>query len=192
MTSYQTGCHIVLLRHGHRQEIPQGGFGHDLTLTEKGKKSSLRLGKKLADILWGEIHSSPLIRCQETAEHFLKGAGQKLSIHLSPLLGDPGPFVYDDAKAGPLFLANTPYEIMQKLLARKNLPGMRTIEEGGRLFDAYLKTVSRFPCLMISHDIIIALLYAYFSKSILQKFPDYLGGFCLNLDKRDNKSSHVL
>ena len=184
---------MIILRHGHRQKISDGTFGHDLTLTEKGKKASFLLGKKLADVRWGEVHSSPLIRCQETAVHFLKGAKQKLLIHLSPLLGNPGVFVFDNEKAGPVFLENTPYKIMQKLLACESVPGMRTIDEGGKLFEQYLKSLTLFPCLMISHDIIIALLYSYFSKSYHSKFPDYLSGFCLKINgKGDGKSLNVL
>jgi len=142
----------------------------------------LLLGKKLGQVRWGEVYSSPLIRCQETAEHFLKGAEQKLPINPSHLLGDPGPFVFDKKKAGAVFLKTTPFEIMQKLLNKEAVAGMRTLEEGGRLFVNFLKTLTLLPCLMISHDIIIALLYAYFSKSSIPEFPDYLGGFCLNLD----------
>lgn len=173
---------VVILRHGHRQKIPTGTFGHDLTLTEKGKKASLLLGKQFADVRWGSVHSSPLIRCQETAEHFLKGAAQELPINLSPLLGDPGPFVFDKEKAGAVFLKTAPSKIMQKLLDRETVVGMRTLEEGGRLFADYLKTLTSFPCLMISHDIIIALLYAYFFKSNSRKLPAYLDGFFLDMD----------
>lgn len=71
---------------------------------------------------------------------------------------------------------------MQKLLDRETVVGMRTLEEGGRLFADYLKTLTIFPCLMISHDIIIALLYAYFFKSNSRKLPAYLDGFFLDMD----------
>jgi len=181
--------HILILRHAERGEIPSGSFGHDLLLTEEGRKSSLSLGKKLAHIRWAQVFSSPLIRCQETAEHFLKGTGQSLPITLTPHLGDPGPFVFDQEKAGSIFLENTPYIIMQKILSAQHVPGMRTLEDGVKLFVDYLKTFTHFPCLMISHDIIIALLQAYFSKSTPHKFPDFLNGFWLKIDeKSDDKS----
>jgi len=181
--------HILILRHGDRQEIPSGSFGNELLLTAKGRKSSLSLGKKLAHIRWAQVFSSPLIRCQETAEQFLKGAGQSLPVILTPLLGDPGPFVLDPDLAGSMFLENAPYKIMQKILAAEHVPGMRTLEDGVKLFIDYLKTLTHFPCLMISHDIIIALLQSYFFKSIPHKFPDFLEGFWLQVDEKWNDKS---
>jgi hypothetical protein len=97
--------------------------------------------------------------------------------------------VFDKEKAGAVFLETTPLKIMQKLLAREAIAGMRTLEEGGRLFADHLKTLTVFPCLMISHDIIIALLYAYFSKLTPLKFPDYLDGFCLKMDREGTVKS---
>ena len=132
------------------------------------------LGKKLGKIKWGEIHTSPLIRCEQTAFHFLKGAQQIRPIIKSQVLGDPGPFVNNPQKAGPHFLLN-------KVNRHTPIPGMRTVEEGGRLFVNYLNTIQLFPCLMISHDIIIALLISYFSKIEID-FPNFLDGFCLKIE----------
>ena len=181
---FEQGCHIILLRHSHRHEIPTGSFGDEAVLTDEGRKAAENLGKKLGKVQWGEVHSSPLVRCLETALHFLKGAGQNIPVQLSTLLGNPGPFVSNPDEAGSLFLSTTLQEIMNKIAKGEPIPGIRSLQEGGLLFEKHLKTIQKFPCLMFSHDIIIALLYAYFNNSnqLLEQLPDFLDGFCLQFD----------
>ncbi len=177
---FEQGCQVLVIRHAHRPEIPPGRFGHELSLTEEGEKASLALGEKLSRTVWGEVHSSPLIRCRQTAGFFLRGAKQKIPIIHSKMLGDPGPFISDLEKAGPIFLKKTPQEIVRQLISLQSVPGMRTLEEGGKLFADYLKTIKTFPCLMVTHDSIISLLSAYFFKPDMD-FPAFLDGFCITL-----------
>lgn len=174
---FNDGHHVLVLRHAERPQIPTGDFGNELSLTKEGEQASEALGKRLGNIPWGEIHTSPLVRCEQTAFHFLKGTQQKTPIIKSQILGDPGPFVYNPQKAGPHFLEKP----LNKITHDAPIPGMRTVEEGGLLFVNYLKTIQLFPCLMISHDIIIALLVSYFSK-IETSFPNFLDGFCLKIE----------
>jgi broad specificity phosphatase PhoE len=181
---FEKGRHILLLRHGHRHEIPAGSFGDEVALTDEGRKASESLGRKLGKVQWGEVQSSPLVRCLETATHFLKGAGQNIPVQQSTLLGNPGPFVSNPDMAGPIFLNNTLREIMNKIALGEPIPGIRSLQEGGVLFEKHLKTIKKFPCLMFSHDMIIALLNAYFNNSnqLLERLPDYLDGFCLQFN----------
>lgn len=181
---FNEGKYIVLLRHGHRKEIPSGSFGFDAPLTEEGKQAAESLGATLANTPWGEVHASPLIRCQDTAYHFLKGAKKSISIKLSTMLGNPGPFVSNPEQAGPIFLNSLLHDILQRLASCQPIPGMRTLKEGGLLFENYIKTIKAFPCLMFSHDIIIALLHTYFHKTCPNQLPDYLDGFILQMSEK--------
>lgn len=175
---FDQGDQILFLRHAERAPFKQGSFGHKAHLTKQGRKDSERLGDKLGKFQWGEIHCSPLIRCEETALCFLKGAKQEIPIQFSTLLGDPGVFVAEPEVAGRYFLENSIIEIMNKMLSSEPIPGMRSLEEGALLLISYLKKVHFFPCLMITHDIIIALLKSYFLKHPPQ-IPLFLDGFSL-------------
>jgi hypothetical protein len=182
---------ILVLRHGHRQEINQGSFGEKIELTSEGKITSQRLGRAFSTIPFGEIHSSPILRCVQTAEAWRQGSEQDIQIYLSTVLGDPGPFVSDTAQAGPFFLESSLEQIAQLLVNGNSLPGMRSIEDGAKLFVNYALSVKLFPCLMITHDIVICLLCCYFFGSCeVQKYlPGFLQGFLMDLDS--NKISII-
>ncbi len=179
---FDQGKQVLIIRHGERYPISPGTFGHDVCLTEQGKQDSEKMGERLRKIEWGEIHSSPIVRCAETSQHFLKGAGQNIPIQFSSLLGNPGIFIDEPEVAGRYFLEDPINEIAAKIFYSEPFPGMRNLEEGGRLFIDYLKTIERFPCLMISHDIIIALLKSYFFKTSPQ-IPNYLDGFSIQQEE---------
>jgi hypothetical protein len=139
---------ILVIRHGHREEHRSGSFGNELTLTEEGKQTSFAFGKYLENIPLGEIHTSPILRCVQTAEELLKGAHQELSLSSSTVLGDPGPFILDPERAGPVFTQRPLLEIAQAIAAGKTLPGIRSLEEGASLFLQHLVQET----LSLSHD----------------------------------------
>lgn len=175
---FDQGKQVLIIRHSQRHPISPGTFGHDICLTDQGKLESEKTGEKLKGIQWGEVHSSPLIRCAETSQHFLNGAGQNIQIQFSSLLGNPGIFIDKPEVAGRYFLENPIHEIATKIFYSDPFPGMRKLSEAGLLFTNYLKTIKRFPCLMISHDIIVALLKSYFFKTP-PEIPNYLEGFTI-------------
>ena len=182
---------ILILRHGHRQEHRAGSFGHDLELTEKGRAESFALGKLIPPHLLIEIHTSPVLRCVQTAGEILRGAHQNRQVTFSHILGDPGPFIDDCNKAGSLFLEHSMKEMAQMMMSGQTLPGMRSLKEGVSIFLDYVSQVKNFPCLMISHDIIICLLSCYFmkSKDVEYHMPDFLEGFSITL-KKVNKTNY--
>ncbi len=173
---------FLIIRHAHRSDIPKGQFGNELPLTDEGKRTSESLGEELKHIKWAAIHTSPLLRCTQTADHFKEGTNQQIPIIPSKVLGDPGPFIADPEKAGPLFLENTLDQIKIRLVRSERLPGFHSLEEGVHLFMAHLKTIRSYPCLLISHDLIISLLCSYFLK-IDTPFPAFLDGFCISNQK---------
>jgi hypothetical protein len=175
---------IVILRHAHRYTQTKGTFGNKQPLSQQGKREAFYLGKQLSTIPWKELHTSPLIRCVQTSEQFLKGFSQSIPIIPTKILGDPGIFIDDSQIAGSHFLDRPWSEIAQDIIQEKPLPGIRSIKEGCQLFMNYVLNLSQFPILMITHDIIICLLCSYlFSSNDASKFiPNFLEGFCLSLD----------
>ena len=172
---------ILLIRHGHRPPIPRGCLGNDIKLSKEGREAAYVLGQKLKHIKWRNIQTSPVERCVETADYILKGLGQKIKINRSSVLGDPGPFIVDPIKAAPIFLETPLNNIMHNILSSRTPLGVRSLHEGSELFLSYLHTMHKLPCLMISHDSIIALLYAYFFKTmnINEYIPDFLEGLVI-------------
>lgn len=177
---FDQGKHILFLRHAERSPFKPGSFGHETRLTKKGKEDAEKVGENLSTFQWGEVHSSPLVRCEETALSFLKGAKQKLPIHYSNYLGNPGVFVANPELTGRYFLENSIMDIINQTCSSTPVPGMKSLEEGVLLFIDYLKTIKLFPCLMITHDLIIALLKSYFFKTPPQ-IPQFLDGFSVEM-----------
>lgn len=177
--------HILVLRHGHRDEINEGSYGEKVALTPEGQRVAQRMGKSLSAARFAEIHTSPVLRCVQTAQAWIQGAKQNINIRPSNILGDPGPFVSNPFQAGPLFLQN-PLELLAQLIVegKADLPGMRSLKEGALLFIEYALTVKRFPCLMITHDIVICLLCCYFfeSRDVRRYLPGFLEGFLMDCD----------
>jgi broad specificity phosphatase PhoE len=89
----------LLLRHSVRDELPPGDAGYVLPITAAGVAIATELGRVLGERL-KTLHTSPLVRCVQTAQALRQGAGCKLTIVEDRLLGDPGAFVLDGSKAG--------------------------------------------------------------------------------------------
>jgi hypothetical protein len=85
---------IVLLRHSVREDLAPDDVGYMLPITTIGKQLSRELGRILGNQL-RSLHTSPLLRCIQTAESIQEGAASDLPIINDRLLGDPGVFVVD-------------------------------------------------------------------------------------------------
>lgn len=88
----------LLLRHAEREAIPDGTVGNDVAITRAGKDQTLALGLAFSRHL-GSLHSSPILRCIQTAIALRTGAGLQTEISVSRLLGDPGAYVLNGAIA---------------------------------------------------------------------------------------------
>jgi phosphohistidine phosphatase len=81
-----------LVRHAHAgdpHEWQESGRPDDLRpLTEKGRRRSRKLFRKLAPRLRGLdlLVASPILRAEQTAEIFLEGSARKLPLNLSSML----------------------------------------------------------------------------------------------------------
>lgn len=175
---------VIILRHAHRSPFLPKSLGNDVKLTVKGKREARMLGRSFAQIPLGKVYTSPLRRCIQTIEELLKGAQQAPPIIQSKMLGDPGLFIEDPQQVKTIFLENTIQEIAQTIVNGQTLPGMRSLAEGGKLFLESVRQIKCFPCLMITHDIIICLLCCFFfrSKNVQKYLPGFLEGVSIELN----------
>jgi broad specificity phosphatase PhoE len=185
ISEYGESKAVWLIRHAHRQPARAGSYGNEIALTEEGLKSAFSLGKQFSFI--EEIHSSPLLRCLQTAQEILKGTGgQRKTIFTSSYLGDPGPFIKDTQSSGPLFLERSIEEIAFSVVSGETLPGMYPLKEGAKRLMSYLKSAKQSPCFMISHDIVICLLccFLFDSKDVAYYMPHFLEGIKIDFALR--------
>lgn len=178
---------ILFIRHGDRNKIPDGEFGNDVELNEKGMSRSMELGISLANHRVNKIFTSPIIRCVQTAKSISEGIGREIPIEQSILLGHPGAFVYDSHAAGQTYLRLGFRKFYQNLLDGIPLDGNLPIHEGAGILTNLFVRTSGSPGLNIhvSHDMIVAL-YAY--ATFKKKYePDtnwvkYLDGVIFQMD----------
>lgn len=88
----------LLLRHAARDALPPDDTGNALPITELGVRMAEELGETIGNRLL-TLHSSPIKRCIQTAEHLRLGAGVTVDIVPDRLLGDPGAYVLDGKRA---------------------------------------------------------------------------------------------
>ncbi|HEX8819598.1 MAG TPA: histidine phosphatase family protein [Archangium sp.] len=89
----------MLLRHAARPPIPPGETGNELALTQEGLTLAKHLGGLLGPRL-AALHTSPVLRCLQTAEALREGARVDLDILPDRMLGAPGAFVLDEVLGG--------------------------------------------------------------------------------------------
>lgn len=83
---------LVLIRHAHSESNASGvlsGRIPNIHLSEKGKKQAQQLAERLGNFPVAEIRISPMERCAETIDPWLKQHISKVSGSLKPIV-DPG------------------------------------------------------------------------------------------------------
>src|SRR6266567_4881735 len=88
----------VLLRHSCRPPIPEGETGSEISLTDEGERMAEKLGALIGNRIH-QVYTSPLLRCRQTAQALVRGAGSRGLPIEDRRLGNPGPFVLDDRAA---------------------------------------------------------------------------------------------
>lgn len=169
----------LLLRHSVRDPIPEGETGNDLPLTDKGVEIARELGEKLKGRL-STLHTSPVRRCVQTAEHLRSGAGINCEIKLDRMLGDPGVFIEDAEVAGQNFQTREYWELIASLVRGEKLIGMRHGPTAARqLTEHMLARIDGKPGvhIFVTHDYFLATLAAVglalaSDESLAPKFLD--------------------
>jgi len=148
----------LLLRHSVRDEIPAGGVGYDLPITDVGRAIATELGRNLG-LRLNRLHSSPLPRCVQTADALRLGAGSDVRIVEDRLLGDPGAYVLDGKKAWQNWESMGHEGVMDHLDASlPSLPGMARANEAARfLVHQMLAVAGAAPgvSVFVTHDSLV-------------------------------------
>ena len=174
----------LLLRHAERGAIPTGSYGNDVALTTEGVAAARRLGSGLASRRPVSILTSPVLRCVQTAEAIIAGAGWDAVSAPNRLLGGPGAFVVEPDRFGPRFLEMGARRIVERQLADDAPPGMRPTGEGARLLLELMTPAAKAGgrlSLFVTHDIVLAALVGSLYGLGVGGFdwPDYLDGLAL-------------
>ncbi len=170
----------LMLRHGDRDKIPEGSFGNEVLLNQKGIERSYNLGTALKSIPLYQIYTSPVPRCVQTSEYIVKGYGCKIDIIESKALGDPGLHIEDAEQAGEYFLKYGFHEILDNYIAGKIIPGMPTHEVFKERINDFLKTnlSDKGLTLFITHDSLVAM-YEFINNGKIytkENWVKYLNG----------------
>lgn len=148
----------LLIRHSVRNSLPAGDVGYTLPITEAGERLAQDLGAKLGERL-ATLHTSPLSRCVQTAEALRRGAGVSVEIVEDRLLGDPGVFVVDGARAWRSWEARGREGVMEHLVSREEaLPGMARPNHAARFLAHHMLSVAAGAPglhLFVTHDSLV-------------------------------------
>ncbi len=173
----------LLIRHGDRDKIPEGSFGNEILLNEKGKQNSFIFGESLAKLNVNKILTSPVGRCVQTAEQIAKGYGKDIEIIETTSLGAPGLHIHDEKIAGEFYLKHGFDEIYQRFLREIKIPGIPTVSEVNESITKFLieNTNQNGLTIFVTHDMLIAFYHYSLNKSRYTKenWIKYLSGLLL-------------
>lgn len=150
---------VLFLRHAERPALAPDPSSHAVRLTIAGRESAAALGRSLSTRL-GAVRTSPIVRCVETAEALLRGAGRDEAPVPDPALGNPGPFVADLALAWAEWQRLGHEGVMTRLVSGvDDIPGLHPIRQTAwALLEHALAAVEGQPGVhaFISHDVVLA------------------------------------
>jgi len=172
---------VVLLRHSVRDHLPPGDAGYVLPITGIGRRLAFELGGLLHGRL-RTLHTSPLVRCVQTAEALAEGAQAELPVVPNRLLGDPGAFVLDGRRAWTNWEQLGHEGVMHRLVTEaESLPGMARPDEAARfLVRSMLTAAAGEPGVhvFVTHDSLVTATAARLlgEELGLNDWPWYLEG----------------
>lgn len=170
----------LLLRHADRDDIPQGSFGNEILLNEKGKQNAQSFGEKLAVNKINRIFTSPVRRCVQTAEFLVKGYGRSIEIIETNALGAPGLHINDEKIAGEFYLQNGFDEMYKRFMAGEEIPGIPNINELNYRITKFINenSTQNGTTIFITHDMLIAFYHFSINKKVYTKdnWVNYMTG----------------
>lgn len=170
----------LLLRHADRDDIPQGSFGNEVLLNEKGKQNARSFGEKLAESKINRIFTSPIERCVQTAEFMIKGYGRSIEIIETTALGAPGLHIKDEIIAGEFFLQHGFDEMYKRFMQGEKIPGIPNINELNHRITNFINenSLQSGTTIFITHDMLIAFYHFSINKKVYTKdnWIQYLTG----------------
>ena len=183
----------VLLRHAERDSLPDGDAGNAVKITEEGRRLAEYLGSALGARL-RTLHSSPVLRCLQTAEAVREGAKAELPIQSNRLLGDPGIFVRDGDLAWQNWVALGHAGVMQWLISgQERLPGMAAPKPAAHALVRHMVSLAGNEVgihLFVTHDSVLAEVVGRLLRPIIDSAdgPHFLEGL---LAWKEGRNIHV-
>ena len=148
----------MLLRHSVRGPLPHGQMGEDVPLTADGEAIARQLGAVLGARL-KMLRTSPVLRCIQTAKAVRLGAASDIGIETSDLLGGPGVYVVEPARAWPNWQTMSHEAVMAHLVEHDDpLPGLaRPAEAARQLVQRMLGEAGMDPGVhvFVTHDLFV-------------------------------------
>lgn len=161
----------LLLRHADRDNIPQGSFGNEVLLNEKGKQNAQSFGEQLIERKISRIFTSPVGRCVQTAEFITKGYGSSIEIIETTALGAPGLHIKDENIAGEFYLQYGFDEMYKRFMKGEEIPGMANVDELNYGITNFIKqnSIENETTVFITHDMLIAFYHFSINKKVYSK-----------------------
>ena len=148
----------VLLRHSVRDHLPPGDAGYAIPITPVGAALGRELGALVGSRL-RTLHASPLPRCVQTAEAIRAGAVVDIPVDRDRLLGDPGVYVIDDARAAMSWKEQGHEGVMAHLVSEdRPLPGMADPAPAARFLVRHMLAIAGNRSglhLFVTHDSVV-------------------------------------
>lgn len=167
----------VLIRHSARGPLAPGDAGYSVPLLPEGFALAGALGRLVAGRV-ASLHSSPLLRCLQSAEALQIGAGSDFPMHADERLGDPGVYVTRSAEAGATWRELGHESVMTSIVANVQLPGLRPPRQAARELTDYMLERATTPGLhfFFTHDSLVTATAAHAlgAKLTRSDWPQYL------------------
>jgi broad specificity phosphatase PhoE len=160
----------VLIRHSAREKIPNGINGDLVPLTDHGRAMARELGAILGPRVV-RVHSSPIPRCLDTAQHLLAGAAQSLPVVHDQVIAASGEFIEDPEVAYGTWTRVGHFPTFEALMRGQRLPGYAEPKLAAQRFVQHLIAHLDQPGLhvFVSHDSPIACLWAQLRERPLEQ-----------------------
>lgn len=172
-----SGAHW-LIRHAERGPIPLGEAGNDVPLVPSGERAAWVLGASFGSTL-GSVRTSPVLRCVQTADAILAGAGLADRPVADVRLGAPGVYVTDPRLAWPHWERLGNRGVMAALVAGERLSGLAEPGTAARQLLAHMLNTPDLGTgvhVWVTHDAVLAPTVAHLLgiRNIEYVLPEFL------------------
>jgi len=183
---------VLIVRHAERPAIPRGQTGIDLQLTKYGINSTKQFAKTLKGNIIS-IHSSPVLRCLQTARLIAEiTTFDQSKIKQNRLLGNPGIFIKDEKLAWKSWKDKGNNAVNLHLLTGiETWPGFRPFDKAiNKIHDQIrvaLSNCNSGTIIWITHDTILAPLASRLLENplLMDDWPNYLGYLDCSINKNE-------
>lgn len=190
---------IYITRHGQTEwnTLKKMQGWQNSNLTEKGIEDAIRLGKRLEDINFSKIYSSPLGRAKDTA-NYIKG-NRDIEIELLDGLREMGFGSWEGVENEKVMKLHK--EQYDNFWNKPELYKREDSENFEELFKRVEKTLEYIiedargeNILIVSHAVTIKTIYALINNYKIEEFwiPPYIDGTSLTVIELDEKEMKII